>query len=183
MQMLKSQDILVVFKIISLKEEQFTHSKAASSILISQSEFSSSLRRLEKCGLFNTKKNSVHSLTLLNFALYGIPVVFPVQRGTNIFGMPTAWSAFPLNTVVLQSAETCVWPFANVGALRVEGTTKGVSVLPIHKSMPEAAVNDQKLYQLLTLLDAMRLGKAREKEIAFTFLKKELGDYENCRSQ
>lgn len=42
----------------------------------------------------------------------------------------------------------------------------GHSVLPLHKCAPEASKKDPKLYQLLALIDVLRVGEAREKNIA-----------------
>jgi len=47
--------------------------------------------------------------------------------------------------------------------------------LPLYPSVPEAANKDEKLYELLALADALRVGRAREKELAIVELKKRLG--------
>jgi hypothetical protein len=37
---------------------------------------------------------------------------------------------------------------------------------PLYKSVPKAAREDQQLYELLTLVDALRGGRARERQMA-----------------
>jgi hypothetical protein len=42
---------------------------------------------------------------------------------------------------------------------------------PLHKNVPQAALDDVRLYKLLTLVDAMRDGRVRERKIAAPELK------------
>ena len=39
-------------------------------------------------------------------------------------------------------------------------------VEPLHRCVPGAAMRDAKLYDLLALIDAVRVGQARERELA-----------------
>jgi len=43
---------------------------------------------------------------------------------------------------------------------------RGVGVEPLHPSVPFAAMQDAKLYEMLALFDAMRVGKAHERGMA-----------------
>ncbi len=52
---------------------------------------------------------------------------------------------------------------------------RGHSILPLYPSVPEAALKDEKLYELLALVDALRIGRAREKELAVVELKTRMG--------
>ena len=45
---------------------------------------------------------------------------------------------------------------------------------PLHKNVPKAALADPRLYELLALVDALRDGKARERELAARELSKRL---------
>jgi hypothetical protein len=45
---------------------------------------------------------------------------------------------------------------------------------PLHKNVPKAALADPHLYELLVLVDALRDGKARERELAVKELSKRL---------
>lgn len=65
----------------------------------------------------------------------------------------------------IQSNEIYVWPYG-------KGTVRGHSIIPLYPSVPEAALKDSKIHQLLALTDALRVGRAREKEIAILELKK-----------
>ena len=81
-------------------------------------------------------------------------------------GIPTAHSAAPLN-LEIQSDENYVWPYA-------KGKTRGQAITPLYKSVPEAVQRDKMLYELLALVDAVRVGKVREQKLAMELLKKKI---------
>jgi hypothetical protein len=45
----------------------------------------------------------------------------------------------------------------------------------LYQSVPQAVANDQKLYELLALVDAIRDGRARERNLAISELTRRLG--------
>ncbi|MGK7393296.1 MAG: hypothetical protein ACNS62_01945 [Candidatus Cyclobacteriaceae bacterium M3_2C_046] len=103
----------------------------------------------------------------MEFLQYGLRYVFPVQPGPVVRGIPTAHSAPPLDKQI-NSSEHYVWPYS-------KGNIRGQSILPLYPSIPQAALKDEKLYELLALVDTLRVGRAREKELAVDELKKRLG--------
>ena len=60
-----------------------------------------------------------------------------------------------------------VWPSA-------EGTTRGMTLLPLYEKAPLAAVEDKALYEMLSLFDTLRIGAARERELAIAFLEERI---------
>ncbi len=60
-----------------------------------------------------------------------------------------------------------VWPDPS-------GNKIGQSLKPLFKSVPDAARRDPALYDLLALVDAIRLGNPRESRIAQQLLKERL---------
>ena len=52
-----------------------------------------------------------------------------------------------------------VWPYA-------EDSVRGVAFTPLYSSVPAAALHDSRLYELLALVDAIRDGRARERNFA-----------------
>jgi hypothetical protein len=52
-----------------------------------------------------------------------------------------------------------VWPWR-------DGNTRGVGLEPLYKNVPHAALRDPALYQLLALVDVLRSGRARERNLA-----------------
>ncbi|MBX3201187.1 MAG: hypothetical protein KF894_23815 [Labilithrix sp.] len=63
-------------------------------------------------------------------------------------------------------AEFLVWP-AEGGA----ATVRGQMLTPLHRNVPLAAAEDPVLHELLALSDALRVGRARERELAREELK------------
>lgn len=75
-------------------------------------------------------------------------------------GIPTAHAASPLKEQISRGDEPIpVWPHA-------EGTERGIACEPLYKTVPHAAVLDEKLYEALALVDVLRIGRAREVELA-----------------
>jgi hypothetical protein len=161
---LKPQDILLLLKIVSIEEESWNQKPMALALGMSQSEVSESAARSKYAGLLSTNGKEVMRLSLLEFLQYGLRYVFPQKPGPVVRGVPTSHSAAPLNKII-QSTEHYVWPYG-------KGTVRGHSIVPLYKSVPEAALKDEKLHELLALVDALRVGRAREKSIAIAELKK-----------
>jgi hypothetical protein len=108
---------------------------------------------------------------LEDFLLHGVQYVFVPDRGGLSRGMPTAYASAPMDSYFVDVNEPPpVWPDP-------EGKVRGTIFSPLYKSVPEAAKQDSKLYELLVLVDAIRDGRAREKSIAEKELKKRLNQY------
>ena len=164
---MKSQDILLLLKIVCLNNESWNQKPVAESLGLSQSEVSESVARCKYAGLIDPKGKKVMKLALLEFLQFGLRYVFPQKPGAVVRGIPTSHSAAPLKDKI-ESTEHYVWPYA-------KGTVRGHSIIPLYPSVPEAALKDAKLYELLVLVDALRVGRAREKELAIIEIKTRLG--------
>jgi hypothetical protein len=155
---MKPQDVVLLLKIISMENDNWNQQQTASELFMSQSEVSESVARSKYAGLLDPKGKKVMRLALLDFLEKGVCYAFPQRPGPIVRGVPTAHSASPLNKII-QSTEQYVWPYG-------KGTVRGQSIIPLYLSVPEAAIKDAKLHELLALVDALRVGRAREKEIA-----------------
>ena len=83
--------------------------------------------------------------------------------------MVTGYAAPPLHDLIVQTDTLPpVWPHP-------EGTLRGYEFEPLDKRAPNAALKDQELYELLTLVDAIRDGRPRETSLAADILNKRLG--------
>jgi predicted XRE-type DNA-binding protein len=165
-QIMSPHDIVILLKIVSYGSQQWFQKPLAEALGISQSEISKSLNRSKYAGLLAPNGKTVMRMALMEFLQYGLRYVFPVQPGAVVRGVPTSHSAKPLSDEI-QSSETYVWPYS-------KGTVRGHSILPLYPSVPEAALKDEKLYELLALVDALRVGRARERALAVQELKKRL---------
>jgi len=162
-QVMRPQDILVLLKIVAQEEQNWYHHTLADALFMSQSEVSKSLERSRYAGLMDASRKKVMKQSLLEFLQYGILYVFPQQPGRVSRGVPTAHSASPLKEQIT-SNEKYVWPSAT-------GADRGQSIIPLYPSVPRAIKLDKELYYMLALVDAIRVGKAREREMAVDLLK------------
>jgi len=161
---MKPQDVVILLKIIAIGSDHWQQKPLADSLKMSQSEISQSASRMQYAGLLLGKK--VMRLAFFDFLKYGLSYVFPQKPGPVVRGIPTAHSAPPLSNKIL-SDEQYVWPFAS-------GKVRGHSIAPLYSSVPDAALNDNALYELLALVDAVRVGRTREKELALKELEKRI---------
>jgi hypothetical protein len=108
---------------------------------------------------------------LEEFIVHGVPYVFVPDRGEVTRGMPTGYAG-PLLSSLIQAADDLppVWPDPN-------GKVRGQAFSPLYKSVPQAAREDGNLYALLTLVDAIRGGRARERSMAIQEIGKGLHHY------
>ncbi|MBV5348316.1 hypothetical protein JZU61_01395 [bacterium] len=164
--LMKPQDVVILLKIIAVDSDQWQQKSIADELKMSQSEVSQSVARSKFAGLLDGSGKKVMRLALLDFLQYGLSYVFPQKPGSLVRGIPTAYSAPPLNTII-QSNELLVWPSA-------KGKSRGQSIVPLYPSVVDAVNQDEKLYHLLALADALRVGKAREKDLAISELKQRL---------
>ena len=100
-----------------------------------------------------------HSHNLAEFALHGAKYAFPAVKLPLVAGVPTSHSAPAFAGVFAPGGSDFVWPHPN-------GSVRGVGVEPLHSAVPFAAMQDAKLYEMLALFDALRVGKARERGMA-----------------
>ncbi|KUP91590.1 hypothetical protein TRIHO_35470 [Tritonibacter horizontis] len=186
---MKSQDIIILLKLVSLLEQEehsahlhnneqsiredlFSVRSLGSSLGISKSEVNASINRSIFSGLatkgLEFGRPQPNRRNLHNFIVHGLKFVFPAKPGAIERGIPTAFAAPMLANLLMSAGEyTLVWPYA-------KGTEKGQSIEPLFKSVPEAVQNDERLYEYLALVDAIRLGKQRESQLASDQLERRL---------
>jgi len=163
---MRPHDILILLKIAAKGQQEWLMKDLAIELGISASEVSESINRSVQAGLLLADKRKLMKSALLEFLQHGLAYVFPQQPGAIVRGVPTAHSAPPLSNMV-ESNEPYVWPSA-------KGNLRGQAIEPLHKSVAKAVLKDKKLYELLALVDAIRVGRVREKQIAVEELKKRI---------
>ncbi len=173
---LKPQDIFVLLKLVAIASPRWTYVQLANSLYMSVSEINAAIKRAIQARLAALPESDDLSprpirKALEEFLVHGIKYAFAPDKGEILRGMPTAYAAPPLSQEILASNEPPpVWPYA-------EGQVRGYSFSPLYKSVPKAAEIDPRLYELLALVDAIRDGRAREKDLAIKELRQRLGNY------
>lgn len=178
---MKSQDLVVLLKLVSLQEEErqpspeqrqpgfqgedpYSVRNLEAPLGISKTEINASIKRSLSSGLAIkdriTGRATPNRRNINNFIVHGMKFVFPAKPGAMTRGIPTAFAAPMLRSLLVSGGEYIyVWPFA-------EGRDIGQSVTPLFKSVPEAVQKDDRLYEYLSLIDAIRLGNQREAGLA-----------------
>ncbi|WP_108811905.1 hypothetical protein [Sphingorhabdus sp. Alg231-15] len=176
---MKSQDIVILFKLLSLEEQEkfgspngygelsssvdpYAVRSLEASLGISKTEISASLKRSigSKLAAKLQGITRANRRNLAEFVMHGLKYAFPVKPSAPQRGIPTAFAAPMLKGQLVSAGEEIyVWPYP-------EGQKRGLAVKPLFRSVPKAALADERLYEYLALADALRLGGPRESGLA-----------------
>jgi hypothetical protein len=159
-QALLPRDVVVLVKLVSYEGTRPSIARFAADLSLSPSQVHLSLKRLERSRLIEARGGRPLRRAVEEFLLHGVKYAFPARRGEVTRGVPTAHAAPPLKDQIVESGDLPpVWPDA-------EGDVRGTTLEPLHKAVPKAARKDPILHELLALVDALRDGRARERQIA-----------------
>lgn len=159
---LKPQDLLVLLALLARGESEVTYPELAERTGLAVSAVHASLKRAvaARLLLFQDRRPMLLKPQLKEFLLAGAKYAFPPLFGSLSRGVPTGYAAPPLNAIIAPSADPPpVWPSS-------KGSARGLSLIPLYPTVPEAALRDAKLYAMLSLFDAIRAGQARERNAA-----------------
>jgi len=164
---MKPQDIAILLFICQYSDGSFKMLDIANSLKISQSEVSESINRSKIAKLIDTQSKMVFRRGLYDFLVHGLRYVFPILAGPIVKGIPTAHSGPPLNKKILPGDEHFVWKYT-------EGSMRGMAIEPLYKTLPSICEKHNDFYELLCLVDALRIGRIREVNFAKEILKMRL---------
>lgn len=154
---IRPQDIVVLLKIVCYQDKAWQGKDLAGDLFLSTAEISNSLKRSVFAGLLSSDKRTVIKGAILEFLQYGVAYAFPVRKGPETKGVPTAYAAPPLVENIV-SESPVVWP-------HIDGTIRGAAIIPLFPKVPAAVLKDSCLYEYLSLVDAIRMGSVREKKL------------------
>jgi hypothetical protein len=159
---LKPQDVVVALKLCGYPNGRPPMSIVGSDLGLSPSEVHGAIQRLRSSKLLHgpALKDKPNISGLVEFLVHGLKYAFPAEHGGVTRGVVTSYAAEPLKSEIAGSNDLPpVWPWH-------EGDTRGIGLEPLYKTVPHAALRDPALYQLLALVDAIRDGRARERNLA-----------------
>lgn len=167
---LRPHDLVVALQLVIAPQQ--TYAQLSAAIGLSASEVHEAVKRLRIARLIGTgvARRIRRPRALEEFIVYGVPVVFPVQTGAATRGIPTAHSG-PKLSDLFQARDSAkasvedvyVWPHE-------DGKVRGTSLTPLFAGAAATARSNAPLYELLTLVDAIRVGRARERHKARAML-------------
>jgi len=143
---------------------------------MSLSEINGAIKRAISSGLMigSDLRNQVPQsvpYALQEFIIHGVRYSFPIEKGTRTRGVPTGLVGAKLENAFANGEENDipVWPYP-------QGKVRGIGIKPLFRSLPDAVEKEenQELYILLALVDMVREGRARERNLASGVLSKKL---------
>ena len=149
-----------MLKLVVWNRSAWSYPELSHELSMSASEVHAGVKRAAVARLMDMDRKLPVKSNLLEYLIHGVKYAYPPDRGGITRGMPTGYAAQPLRDLIMQTDEPPpVWPDP-------EGQVRGYEFSPLYSSVPQACTVDQKLYELLTLVDAIRDGRARERKIA-----------------
>lgn len=161
---LRPGDVVVALQLALTPSALFAELSAT--IGLSVGECHNAVRRLAMAGLLVPNSRRPVTELLARFLAHGVPHAFPPMVGQPSIGVPSAHSASVFSGKVA-SDERFVWPDA-------DGTERGLALVPLFPRAAETAKRNPALYDLLAIVDALRVGSARERKVAEELLRERL---------
>ena len=169
---LRPQDVVVLLRLSLEREAVLTYAALAAELRLTASEIHAGIERAVTAQLAR-KDTAGRPVVLLEplrlFVQHGLRYCFPATRGEMTRGVPTSHAAAPLKALIVPSSEPVpVWPYK-------AGAVRGAAFYPLYPTVPEAALANPALYELLALVDAVRGGSPRERALAIAALDQRWG--------
>ena len=144
---------------VSMKDEPWKFRPLAEELLMDLAAVHRSVSRLREARLVS-KNSFVRRKNTLEFLVHAVRYIAPVEAGTAERGIPTAWAVEPLRAKLSQDeGPGPVWPDP-------DGWARGPAIKPLAPQVPELAKRDERFHEWMSLVESLRLGRAREKSIA-----------------
>ncbi|MGQ0766169.1 MAG: hypothetical protein ACT4OZ_10935 [Gemmatimonadota bacterium] len=158
-------DVVLGLCLLRGREEKLR--ELADELGVAISQVHASLGRLRAAQLLRPDSRQVNRLTFAEFLIHGARYVFPPEVGPVTRGVRTAHAA-PALAGQVDASDPYVWPSP-------DGDTIGQALAPLYKGAPALRERSPETYRLLTLFDALRVGQAREKNLAREQLRAAIG--------
>lgn len=182
--MLKPQDIVILLKIFSsitlsqvVPEHSLSQNKLAIMLCMSVSEVNAGIKRLVVSGLLAPAYDGANKIVFLPIKgaceeclISAVKYFCPAQVGVYTRGIATSYAAPILEEWIVPGNDPIpVWPYAG-------GDKRGLALEPLYRSVPQSVIEypDPLFYEMLVLIDAIRAGKIRERNIAVKLLKERM---------
>lgn len=143
-----------------------TFADLARDLGVSTSTAHGAVERLTFSGLMSPmagRRHAVNLPALEEFLYHGIRYAFPARRGRRQRGVPTSHSAPALQQELGSAADPVVWASSR-------GSLVGASLEPLIPGAPALPDRYPELYELLTLVDGLRIGTVRDREASARLL-------------
>lgn len=158
--MVRKSDIYVLSGLLA-QDSDWSYRSLADRLRVSHPVVQRALARAQEADLYSAERREVHVPHFEEFAVHALRFVAPTRLGALVPGVPAAWAAEPMASAIRSSGEEPppVWPYAR-------GQVRGQAVEPLHPAAPEAVEGWPELGEILVLLDSLRAGAPRVRQVA-----------------
>jgi hypothetical protein len=165
---LKPHDVVVVCQIAMEPNDAWTYETISQKLRLSTAEICNVIKRADRAGLLTKRprrdgqRTTVDKAHLFDFIVHGVPTAFFPQRTEVVKGVPTAtYSPLYRGRFQTESGIPVVWPYS-------KGKETGEGLIPLFPAAPLVCPQHDVLYNLLSSIDVLRIGRQREKDAAVT---------------
>jgi hypothetical protein len=157
---MKGSDVFVLSGLLAHVGD-WTYRSLASDLRVPHPVVQRALARAEAAGLYGPERREVHLPHFEEFAVHALRFVAPAELGAVVPGVPAAWAAEPVASAIRSSGEDLppVWPSAL-------GGVRGQALEPLHLAAPDAVEQWSDLAEWLAVLDSLRAGDPRVRQVA-----------------
>ena len=161
-------DIVVLAGLLSVdRSDAWTQLKLANALQLSPATTFRAVQRLGDARLWDPAQRRADRAGAEELLVHGVRYVFPGSIGPLARGVPTAHAGPPLRDLIVAESPY-VWPWD-------EGDATGPAIEPLHPRAPLLRASFPAVYELLTLVDALRVGRVRERQLAAKEIRARLG--------
>lgn len=163
--MLSPTDLYILAGALADDRDGVTLRELAGSLHVDHTLVHRALKRAEAAGLYASSSKQVNRANFEELMTHAARFIAPARLGELTRGMPAAWAAEPISTIIHQPTgePPPVWPDA-LGAMR------GQALAPLHPSAVQASQDSPALASLLSIIDSLRAGDVRVRNIAASSL-------------
>jgi hypothetical protein len=163
--MLNGNDVLVLVWLLA-HPGSWTFRSLARDMEMDVAALHRRLGRLKSAKLVDSERQ-LNRTNVEEFLLHAVPYVIPGDLGAEGRGIPTAWGVEPLRSALAGSGPSPVWPSPH-------GTSRGPVLEPVSEAAVDLVSDDPEMSQWLGLVDAIRVGRARERKLASSELRRRI---------
>lgn len=150
------------------RDTSWTVRSLASELHLPPAAVQRSLARLGETPAYHPTRRRVSRSAAMDLLEHALPFLAPTRLGGPTRGVRTAWAAPVLASRFAPTDDPPpVWPAPT-------GDSRGPAVEPLHPAAVAVATDDPWMYDMLAVLDGIRLGDARVRGIARELLHERL---------
>jgi DNA-binding transcriptional MocR family regulator len=165
---LRQTDLYVLTGALANQGEALSLRGLAEKLFVDHTVVSRALKRSEEAGLYQPATRRVNPGNFAELMIHAARFIAPAPLGGMTRGFNAAWAAAPISALIRRSGSEPppVWPSAL-------GVDRGQSLEPLHPGAVGASA-DPKLGNLLAIIDCLRSGDARVRNVAASALEDQL---------